>query len=398
MARKSKKNEVTPEQAAAEFAALDEAKFEAAKAAIESKHGKESLMSHDGSYPFECQIRTRSLGLDMVVGPMRLTPNGWQRGVPTGRIIEIMGHESSGKTTLSLVMLADVVHRLGRRVAVLDMEHAIDPSWAKLLGLDMNDDRVLWSQPNTGEECIDMLDILTKSGTMGAILVDSVAALLPSAEADGDINDKHVGLQARLMGQALRKVAPSLKGGQGTLVIFINQMRSSISPGRPAPDTTPGGRALKYAASIRIRCHAGSKIEVGQDKEVVGTNLVFKTMKNKVAPPFREVIVPLRYDRGIDWSLELARLSTSEGIVAQAGSWYTLPDGGKVQGELSLEAAIRQDKSLAVTIADRVMRNVLERRGYGLDGVPLPGTEPFHVVPDDAIPTDDGIAEVEVPV
>jgi recombination protein RecA len=121
-------------------------------------------------------------------------------------------------------------------------------------------------------------------------------------------------------------------------------------------------------------------------------------MKNKVAPPFREVIVPLRYDRGIDWSLELARLSTSEGIVAQAGSWYTLPDGSKVQGELSLEAAIRQDKTLAVTIADQVMRNVLGRRGYGLDGVPLPGTEPFHVVPDDAIPTDEDILEAEVPV
>ena len=276
---------------------------------IESQFGKGTIMKLGTRETIEVpSIPTGSFGLDNALGI---------GGLPKGRVVEIYGPESSGKTTLTLQIIAEC-QKAGGSAAFIDAEHALDPEYAKALGVDI--DELLLSQPDTGEQALEVTDMLVKSGSLDVIVVDSVAALVPRAELEGDMGDSHVGLQARLMSQALRKITGSIQKSN-TLVIFINQIRMKIGVMFGSPETTTGGNALKFYSSVRLDIRRIGAIKDGD--EVIGNESRVKVVKNKMAPPFKVVEFQILYGKGIIKNAEIIEFAVKKGIIEKAGAWYS---------------------------------------------------------------------------
>ena len=276
---------------------------------IESQFGKGTIMKLGTRETIEVpSIPTGSFGLDNALGI---------GGLPKGRVVEIYGPESSGKTTLTLQIIAEC-QKAGGSAAFIDAEHALDPEYAKALGVDI--DELLLSQPDTGEQALEVTDMLVKSGSLDVIVVDSVAALVPRAELEGDMGDSHVGLQARLMSQALRKITGCIQKSN-TLVIFINQIRMKIGVMFGSPETTTGGNALKFYSSVRLDIRRIGAIKDGD--EVIGNETRVKVVKNKMAPPFKVVEFQILYGKGINKNAEIIEFAVKKGIIEKAGAWYS---------------------------------------------------------------------------
>lgn len=307
-----------------------------ALAQIEKNFGKGSIMKMGEATKLQIEaIPTGSLGLDIALGV---------GGLPKGRIIEIYGPEGGGKTTVSLQTIAEAQKR-GGVAAFIDAEHAMDPVYSKKLGVDINN--LLISQPDFGEQALEICETLVRSGAIDIIVVDSVAALVPKSEVEGEMGDQQMGLQARLMSQALRKLT-SVVSKSKTVLIFINQLREKIGVMFGNPEVTPGGRALKFYSSVRLEVRATEKIKEGD--KIVGTRVRVKVVKNKVAPPFRETNFVLIHGEGISHEAELLELGVQHGVVEKSGSWYNFKDEKLGQG---LEASIKylkDNSSVAKTI------------------------------------------------
>ncbi len=328
---------------------MDKAKaLESALAQIERQFGKGSIMKLGANSPvMEIEATsTGSLGLDIALGI---------GGLPKGRIIEIYGPESSGKTTLTLHVVAEE-QKKGGVCAFVDAEHALDPQYAKKLGVNL--DELLISQPDTGEQALEIVDTLVRSGAVSLIVVDSVAALTPKSEIEGDMGDMQMGSQARLMSQAMRKLTASI-GRSNCMVIFINQIRMKIGVMFGSPETTTGGNALKFYASVRLDIRRTGSIK---DRDnVIGNTTKVKVVKNKVAPPFREVEFDIMYGEGISKTGELVDLGVKAGVVEKSGSWYSYGDERIGQGRENAKAFLRSNPSVATEIEDRI------RASHGLD-------------------------------
>jgi recombination protein RecA len=275
-------------------------------------------------------------------------------GLPRGRIVEIYGPESSGKTTLALHAIAEA-QRLGGTAAFIDVEHALDPNYAAALGVDL--DNLLVSQPDTGEQALDIAEMLTRSNAVDVIVVDSVAALVTKAELEGDMGDTHVGLQARLMSQALRKLTSAISRSKAVM-IFINQLREKIGVMFGSPETTSGGRALKFYASIRLDVRKLETIKVGQD--VVGVRTRVKVVKNKVAPPFRQAEFDITYGRGISKMGSILDVALDRNIVGKSGSWYTYGEQRIGQGRENAKSFLEEHSDVAAEI-DAKIREALSQ-------------------------------------
>jgi recombination protein RecA len=273
-------------------------------------------------------------------------------GVPRGRIVEIYGPESSGKTTLALHVVAEA-QRNGGVAAFIDAEHALDPVYAKALGVDV--DELLISQPDTGEQALEIADMLIRSGALDVVVVDSVAALVPRAELEGDMGDSHVGLQARLMSQALRKLAGTINRSD-TTAIFINQLREKIGVMFGSPETTPGGRALKFYASVRVDVRRIESIKQGTDN--IGNRVRAKIVKNKVAPPFRVAEFDIMFGEGISREGSLLDVAVEHGVVKKAGAWYTFDGDQLGQGRERAKEFLRENPEVAMQLQDKVLRVV----------------------------------------
>ena len=308
---------------------------------IERKFGKGSLMrlGEHAALQVIDSIPTGSLALDAALGV---------GGVPRGRIIEIYGPESSGKTTLALQIVAEA-QRAGGIAAFVDAEHALDPAYAARLGVDIDD--ILISQPDTGEQALEITDMLVRSGAVDVVVVDSVAALVPRAELEGEMGDVTVGLQARLMSQAMRKLAGSLSRSN-TTCIFINQLREKIGVMFGSPETTSGGRALKFYASIRIDIRRIDSIKQGAD--LVGNRVRAKVVKNKVAPPFRQAEFDIMYGLGISKEGSLIDLGVEEGVVQKSGSWYTYGEERLGQGREAAKEFLHENTAIRDTIEHQI--------------------------------------------
>ena len=328
---------------------MDEKKKQALDIAlgqIEKQFGKGSIMRMgDGSVVHDISaVSSGSLGLDLALGI---------GGLPRGRVVEIYGPESSGKTTLALHVVAEI-QKIGGTAAFVDAEHALDPSYAGKLGVEVSD--LLVSQPDTGEQALEITDMLVRSGATDLIVIDSVAALTPKAEIEGEMGDSHMGLQARLMSQALRKLTANIKRSN-TLVIFINQIRMKIGVMFGNPETTTGGNALKFYASVRMEIRRIGAIK--KSDEVVGNETRVKVVKNKVAPPFKEAFFDILYGRGISREGEIISLGVQHGIVEKTGAWYGYNGERIGQGKDNVRVYLQDNPELALEIEQAVKRKVL---------------------------------------
>ena len=311
---------------------------------IEKQFGAGAVMKmgDKGSMSIET-VPTGALALDMALGI---------GGIPRGRVIEIFGPEGSGKTTLATHVVAEA-QRNGGICAYIDAEHAMDPTYARAIGVDV--DELLISQPDTGEQALEIADMLIRSGALDVVVIDSVAALTPRAEIEGEMGDAHVGLQARLMSQALRKLTSNLNKSK-TILIFINQLREKIGVMFGSPETTPGGRALKFYASVRLDIRRIEAIKDGL--EVVGNRTRVKVVKNKCAPPFRQAEFDIMYGRGISREGSVVDLGVDLGIVKKAGAWYTYEGEQLGQGRENAKKFLVDNPEVMVEITDRVWREV----------------------------------------
>ena len=289
-------------------------------------------------------ISTGSLNLDIALGI---------GGLPKGRVIEIYGPESSGKTTMTLHAIAEC-QKAGGTAAFIDAEHALDPSYAEKLGVNIDD--LLVSQPDTGEQALEITDMLVRSGGVDLVVVDSVAALTPKAEIEGDMGDSHMGLQARLMSQALRKLTANIQKSN-TLLIFINQIRMKIGVMFGNPETTTGGNALKFYASVRMDIRRTGAIKKGD--EIVGNNTRVKVVKNKIAPPFKQAEFEILYGEGISHEGELVELGVKEGLVGKAGSWYSYKDAKIGQGKDNARQYLKENPEVAEEIEAAIREKFL---------------------------------------
>ena len=321
----------------------------AALAQIERQFGKGSVMRlGDDSIDKDIDvISTGSLGLDIALGI---------GGLPKGRVVEIYGPESSGKTTLTLQVIAEC-QKNGGVAAFVDAEHALDPSYAHRLGVKV--DELLVSQPDTGEQALEIVDMLVRSAAVDVIIVDSVAALTPKAEIEGDMGDSHVGLQARLMSQALRKLTANIKRSN-TLVIFINQIRMKIGVMFGSPETTTGGNALKFYASVRLDIRRIGSIKKGE--EVVGNETRVKVVKNKVAPPFRMAEFDILYNEGISRESEIIGLATQLGLIEKSGAWYSHNQEKIGQGKENVRAYLKEHTDLAQQLEQKIRAEYLVKK------------------------------------
>ena len=317
--------------------------LEAAMSQIEKQFGKGSVMKLGEFKAMEIEaIPTGALSLDMALGI---------GGVPRGRIIEVFGPESSGKTTLALHVVAEA-QKMGGEAAFIDAEHALDPVYAKKLGVDI--DNLIVSQPDTGEQALEITESLIRSGALDVIVVDSVAALVPKAEIDGDMGDSHMGLQARLMSQALRKLAGAINKTK-TVLIFINQLREKIGVMFGNPETTTGGRALKFYASVRLDIR---KIEnIKQDGEVKGNRVRVKVIKNKVAPPFREAEFDIVYGEGISKAGNILDMAVNMDIIEKSGSWFSYNDERIGQGRENVKKYLQDNPDILEDVEKIVRAN-----------------------------------------
>ncbi len=329
------------------MAANDKQKaLSAALGQIEKQFGKGSVMRMgDASAHRDIEaVSTGSLGLDLALGI---------GGLPRGRVVEIYGPESSGKTTLTLHVVAEI-QKLGGTAAFVDAEHALDPSYAGKLGVDV--DELLVSQPDTGEQALEITDMLVRSGAVDVVVVDSVAALTPKAEIEGDMGDHHVGLQARLMSQALRKLTANIKRSN-TLVIFINQIRMKIGVMFGNPETTTGGNALKFYASVRLDIRRIGAVKKGD--EILGNETRVKVVKNKVAPPFKKVEFDILYGEGISREGEIITLGVQEGIIDKSGAWYSYNGDRIGQGKDNVRGYLKENPHIAEEIEAQVRAKLL---------------------------------------
>ncbi|MFH1854722.1 MAG: recombinase RecA [Candidatus Omnitrophota bacterium] len=314
---------------------------------IEKQFGKGSIMRLGKETKFEVDvIPTGALSLDLALGV---------GGVPRGRIVEIFGPESGGKTTLTLSIISEA-QKLGGVAAFIDAEHALDPSYAKKLGVNL--DELLISQPDTGEQALDIAEMLVRSNAVDLIVIDSVAALVPRAEIEGEMGDRHIGLQARLMSQALRKLTAVISK-TNTCMIFINQIREKIGVMFGNPETTTGGRALKFYASVRIDLRRIGSIKSGD--VVTGTRIRAKVVKNKVAPPFRNAELDIMHDEGISRSSSILDLGVEGGVLTKSGSWITYGDEKIGQGREGAREFLKNNLKLSNDIEERIKEAVLNK-------------------------------------
>ena len=315
---------------------------------IEKQFGKGSIMKLGESKHMEVEVvSSGSLSLDIALGV---------GGYPKGRIIEIYGPESSGKTTFALHAIAEA-QKAGGRAAFIDAEHALDPAYAKALGVNI--DELLLSQPDTGEQALEICDALVKSEAVSIIVIDSVAALVPQAEIDGEMGDSHVGLQARLMSQALRKLSGKINKTK-TRAIFINQLREKVGVMFGNPETTPGGRALKFYSTIRLDVRRSEALKIGEN--VIGNKTTVKVVKNKVAPPFKAAVVDIMYGEGVSREGELIDLAVNAGIVEKSGAWFAYNGEKLGQGKENVKLLLKEN----VALRDEIEQKTREFFGINL--------------------------------
>ena len=314
---------------------------------IEKQFGKGSVMRMGDGVARDIEsISTGSIGLDVALGI---------GGVPRGRVIEIYGPESSGKTTLTLQVIAEA-QKLGGTAAFVDAEHALDPGYAEKLGVNV--DELLVSQPDTGEQALEITDMLVRSGAIDVVVIDSVAALTPKAEIEGEMGDSHMGLQARLMSQALRKLTGNIQRSN-TMVIFINQIRMKIGVMFGSPETTTGGNALKFYASVRLDIRRIGAIKKGD--EVIGNQTRVKVVKNKVSPPFKQAEFEILYGEGISRFGEIIDLGVQHNIVDKAGSWYSYGDDRIGQGKENVREFLKNNPEMAAEIEEKIRSKLLPK-------------------------------------
>lgn len=315
---------------------------------IEKQFGKGAVMRlGQNEHMSVGHVSTGSLGLDIALGI---------GGLPRGRIIEIYGPESSGKTTLSLHCIAEG-QKDGGNVAFIDVEHALDPVYAEALGVDI--DNLLVAQPDTGEDALEIAEALIRSGAIDVLVVDSVAALVPKAEIEGEMGDSHVGLQARLMSQALRKLAGAINKSN-CVAIFINQLREKVGVVYGNPEVTPGGRALKFYSSVRLEVRKAEAIKV--NGEVIGNRTKVKVVKNKIAPPFKEAYFDIMYGKGISRIGELIDLAVDTDVINKAGAWFSYGETRLGQGRDKVKMLLEENEELAKEIEEKVLANIDQLR------------------------------------
>jgi len=338
---------------------------------IEKSFGKGTIMYlKDAPLVVTDGISTGALSLDLALGGA---------GIPRGRVVEIFGPEASGKTTLCLHVIAEA-QKKGGAAAFIDVEHAFDPSWAKRLGVNLEE--LMVNQPGCGEEALEICELLVRSNALDAIVIDSVAALVPRAELEGQMGEPHVGLQARLMSQALRKLT-GITSKSRTSVLFINQIREKIGVIYGSPETTPGGRALKFYSSVRIDVRRTGMIKDGD--QVIGTRVRAKVVKNKVAPPFREAEFDILFDGGISREADLLDLGSNCGVLSRTGTWYSFGQMRLGQGRENARQFLRDNPDVVAEITQKILERVLPRPQQQSAAAGLPRSAPDEQVSRSAV-------------